>query len=304
MSFCRKLNKNFKGFLRDMKKLILFCLMLFMFCTVGVSAQTLHTTLADLSDDVVIAEVGSYGITALELKVYMAGYQSIKEWNSKNILSVLNSMVLDLLFTNACVEEKISVKQSEVLYYTEYYFNKIGVDLNNEQMVQAYFDTTDPYADMEDFLNKSTFFLLKMKYFAKKGLLPTTKVSHVFFSTKKKTMSEKKMIQNRVSQAFYDIEMGDVTFTDMFKLYSEDENTKNTLGDIGECSLKSKNAYIPKKKVKDVLGAGLFVPVVVENSDGYSIVLNTTSQFPTGEELDSLIQDLFKKFPPKYYISF
>jgi hypothetical protein len=48
----------------------------------------------------------------------------------------------------------------------------------------------------------------------------------------------------------------------------------------------------------------LFVPVVVENSDGYSIVLNTTSQFPTGEELDSLIQDLFKKFPPKYYISF
>ena len=62
--------------------------------------------------------------------------------------------------------------------------------------------------------------------------------------------------------------------------------------------------YIPKKKVKDVLEAGLFVPVIVENSKGYSIVLNTTSQFPSGNELDSLIQDLFKKFPPKYYISF
>lgn len=287
-----------------MKKTILFWMILLMCNSIGLFAQTLHTTLEDLSDDAVVVEVGEYGVTALELKMYMAGYQSIKEWNGENILSVLNSMVLDLLFTNACLEEKITVKQSEVLYYTEYYFDKIGIDLNDENKVQAYFDTTDPYANMEDFLNKSTFFLLKMKYFAKKGLLPTTKVSHVFFSTKKKTASEKKMIQNRVSQTFYDIEMGDVTFTDMFKLYSEDENTKNSLGDIGSCSLKTKNEYIPKKKVKDVLEAGLFVPVIVENSKGYSIVLNTTSQFPSGSELDSLIQDLFKKFPPKYYISF
>lgn len=287
-----------------MKKTILFWMILLMCNSVGLFAQTLHTTLEDLSDDAVVVEVGEYGVTALELKMYMAGYQSIKEWNGENILSVLNSMVLDLLFTNACLEEKITVKQSEVLYYTEYYFDKIGIDLNDENKVQAYFDTTDPYANMEDFLNKSTFFLLKMKYFAKKGLLPTTKVSHVFFSTKKKTASEKKMIQNRVSQTFYDIEMGDVTFTDMFKLYSEDENTKNSLGDIGSCSLKTKNEYIPKKKAKDVLEAGLFVPVIVENSKGYSIVLNTTSQFPSGSELDSLIQDLFKKFPPKYYISF
>lgn len=287
-----------------MKKTILFWMILLMCNSIGLFAQTLHTTLEDLSDDAVVVEVGEYGVTALELKMYMAGYQSIKEWNGENILSVLNSMVLDLLFTNACLEEKITVKQSEVLYYTEYYFDKIGIDLNDENKVQAYFDTTDPYANMEDFLNKSTFFLLKMKYFAKKGLLPTTKVSHVFFSTKKKTASEKKMIQNRVSQTFYDIEMGDVTFTDMFKLYSEDENTKNSLGDIGSCSLKTKNEYIPKKKVKDVLEAGLFVPVIVENSKGYSIVLNTTSQFPSGNELDSLIQGLFKKFPPKYYISF
>lgn len=287
-----------------MKKTILFWMILLMCNSIGLFAQTLHTTLEDLSDDAVVVEVGEYGVTALELKMYMAGYQSIKEWNGENILSVLNSMVLDLLFTNACLEEKITVKQSEVLYYTEYYFDKIGIDLNDENKVQAYFDTTDPYANMEDFLNKSTFFLLKMKYFAKKGLLPTTKVSHVFFSTKKKTASEKKMIQNRVSQTFYDIEMGDVTFTDMFKLYSEDENTKNSLGDIGSCSLKTKNEYIPKKKVKDVLEAGLFVPVIVENSKGYSIVLNTTSQFPSGNELDSLIQDLFKKFSPKYYISF
>lgn len=287
-----------------MKKTILFWMILLMCNSIGLFAQTLHTTLEDLSDDAVVVEVGEYGVTALELKMYMAGYQSIKEWNGENILSVLNSMVLDLLFTNACLEEKITVKQSEVLYYTEYYFDKIGIDLNDENKVQAYFDTTDPYANMEDFLNKSTFFLLKMKYFAKKGLLPTTKVSHVFFSTKKKTASEKKMIQNRVSQTFYDIEMGDVTFTDMFKLYSEDENTKNSLGDIGSCSLKTKNEYIPKKKVKDVLEAGLFVPVIVENSKGYSIVLNTTSQFPSGNELDFLIQDLFKKFPPKYYISF
>lgn len=287
-----------------MKKTILFWMILLMCNSIGLFAQTLHTTMEDLSDDAVVVEVGEYGVTALELKMYMAGYQSIKEWNGENILSVLNSMVLDLLFTNACLEEKITVKQSEVLYYTEYYFDKIGIDLNDENKVQAYFDTTDPYANMEDFLNKSTFFLLKMKYFAKKGLLPTTKVSHVFFSTKKKTASEKKMIQNRVSQTFYDIEMGDVTFTDMFKLYSEDENTKNSLGDIGSCSLKTKNEYIPKKKVKDVLEAGLFVPVIVENSKGYSIVLNTTSQFPSGNELDSLIQDLFKKFPPKYYISF
>ncbi len=287
-----------------MKKTILFWAILFICTAVGMSAQTLHTTLGDLSDDAVVVEVGEYGVTALELKTYMAGYQSIKEWNAENILNVLNSMVLDLLFTNACLDEKITVKQSEVLYYTEYYFNKIGIDLNDESRVQAYFDTTDPYADMEDFLNKSTFFLLKMKYFAKKNLLSATKVSHVFFSTQKKTAAEKKMVQNIVSQAFYDIEMGDVTFTDMFSLYSEDNETKNTLGDIGTCSLKVKNNYIPKKKVKDVLNAGLFVPVVVENSKGYSIVLNTTSQFPTGEELDTVIQDLFKKFPPKYYISF
>ena len=287
-----------------MKKTILFWAILFICTAVGMSAQTLHTTLGDLSDDAVVVEVGEYGVTALELKTYMAGYQSIKEWNAENILNVLNSMVLDLLFTNACLDEKITVKQSEVLYYTEYYFNKIGIDLNDESRVQAYFDTTDPYADMEDFLNKSTFFLLKMKYFAKKNLLSATKVSHVFFSTQKKTAAEKKTVQNVVSQAFYDIEMGDVTFTDMFRLYSEDNETKNTLGDIGTCSLKVKNNYIPKKKVKDVLNAGLFVPVVVENSKGYSIVLNTTSQFPTGEELDSVIQDLFKKFPLKYYISF
>ena len=287
-----------------MKKTILFWAILFICTAVGMSAQTLHTTLGDLSDDAVVVEVGEYGVTALELKTYMAGYQSIKEWNAENILNVLNSMVLDLLFANACLEEKIRVKQSEVLYYTEYYFNKIGIDLNDESRVQAYFDTTDPYADMEDFLNKSTFFLMKMKYFAKKNLLSATKVSHVFFSTQKKTAAEKKTVQNVVSQAFYDIEMGDVTFTDMFRLYSEDNETKNTLGDIGTCSLKVKNNYIPKKKVKDVLNAGLFVPVVVENSKGYSIVLNTTSQFPTGEELDTVIQDLFKKFPPKYYISF
>ena len=287
-----------------MKKTILFWAILFICTVVGMSAQTLHTTLGDLSDDEVVVEVGEYGVTALELKTYMAGYQSIKEWNAENILNVLNSMVLDLLFANACLEEKIRVKQSEVLYYTEYYFNKIGIDLNDESRVQAYFDTTDPYADMEDFLNKSTFFLMKMKYFAKKNLLSATKVSHVFFSTQKKTAAEKKTVQNVVSQAFYDIEMGDVTFTDMFRLYSEDNETKNTLGDIGTCSLKVKNNYIPKKKVKDVLNAGLFVPVVVENSKGYSIVLNTTSQFPTGEELDTVIQDLFKKFPLKYYISF
>ena len=287
-----------------MKKTILFWAILFICTAVGMSAQTLHTTLGDLSDDAVVVEVGEYGVTALELKTYMAGYQSIKEWNAENILNVLNSMVLDLLFANACLEEKIRVKQSEVLYYTEYYFNKIGIDLNDESRVQAYFDTTDPYADMEDFLNKSTFFLMKMKYFAKKNLLSATKVSHVFFSTQKKTAAEKKTVQNVVSQAFYDIEMGDVTFTDMFRLYSEDNETKNTLGDIGTCSLKVKNNYIPKKKVKDVLNAGLFVPVVVENSKGYSIVLNTTSQFPTGEELDTVIQDLFKKFPLKYYISF
>lgn len=287
-----------------MKKTILFWAILFICTVVGMSAQTLHTTLGDLSDDAVVVEVGEYGVTALELKTYMAGYQSIKEWNAENILNVLNSMVLDLLFANACLEEKIRVKQSEVLYYTEYYFNKIGIDLNDESRVQAYFDTTDPYADMEDFLNKSTFFLMKMKYFAKKNLLSATKVSHVFFSTQKKTAAEKKTVQNVVSQAFYDIEMGDVTFTDMFRLYSEDNETKNTLGDIGTCSLKVKNNYIPKKKVKDVLNAGLFVPVVVENSKGYSIVLNTTSQFPTGEELDTVIQDLFKKFPLKYYISF
>lgn len=286
-----------------MKKIILFLLALFVFSAAVMSAQTLHTTLGDLSDDAVVVEVGEYGITALELKVYMSGYQSVKEWNSENILNVLNSMVLDLLFTNACLDEQITVKQSEVLYYTEYYFNKIGIDLNDEQQVQAYFDTTDPYADMEDFLNKSTFFLLKMKYFAKKNLLATTKVSHVFFSTQK-TAAEKKMVQNRVSQAFYDIEMGDVTFTDMFRQYSEDENSKNILGDIGTCSLKSKNDYIPKKKIKDILNAGLFVPVVVENSKGYSIVLNTTSQFPSGNELDSAIQSLFKKYPPKYHISF
>lgn len=287
-----------------MKKIILFLLMQFTFCAALMSAQTLHTTLGDLSDDAVVVEVGKYGVTALELKVYMSGYQSVKEWNSENILNVLNSMVLDLLFTNACLDEEITVKQSEVLYYTEYYFNKIGIDLNNEQQVQAYFDTTDPYADMEDFLNKSTFFLLKMKYFAKKNLLSATKVSHVFFSTQKKTAAEKKMVQNRVSQAFYDIEMGDVTFTDMFKLYSEDDASKNILGEIGTCSLKSKNEYIPKKKIKDVLSAGLFVPVIVENSKGYSIVLNTTSQFPYGNELDLIIQGLFSKYSPKYHISF
>ncbi|MBQ2295230.1 MAG: hypothetical protein II258_07565, partial [Spirochaetales bacterium] len=109
-----------------MKKTILFWAILFICTAVGMSAQTLHTTLGDLSDDAVVVEVGEYGVTALELKTYMAGYQSIKEWNAENILNVLNSMVLDLLFANACLEEKIRVKQSEVLYYTEYYFNKIG----------------------------------------------------------------------------------------------------------------------------------------------------------------------------------
>lgn len=285
---------------------VLMALLLPIFCGFSEEGKndSSSMTFQDLSDDAVVAEVGAYSITAMELKSYMAGYSSISTWGKEQILATLNSMILDLLFANACLEEKITVKQVEVLYYTEYYFNKIGVDINNQEATDYYFETTDPYADMEDFLNKSTFFLLKSKYLAKKNLLSVMKVSHVFFSAEKKSPAERREVRNRAVQAFYDIEAGTLAYPDIFTTYSEDIETKEKLGEIGSCSQKINNSFIPKKAVARILSAGLFTPVLVENSRGYSIVINTSYQIPEGKKIDEVVEGLLKKYQPKYYISF
>lgn len=281
-----------------------FLLVTFLMCILTSAFATDGKSLADLADDTVVVEVGKYGVTAYELKTYMAGYKSIKNWNKENVLSVLNTMVLDLLFVNACLDEEITVKNSEVLYYTEYYFQKIGIDINDEERVGFYFESTDPYYDMEDFLNKATVHLLKTKYFAKKGFIKTTHVAHIFLKTENKSPAEKRLVQNRAMQAFYDVQDGEVPFTSLFTRMSEDNTTKGKFGDIGNCSANEKNEYIPKKKVKEVLRAGLFAPVMVENQKGYSIIMNTSYQLPDGKSSDKVIKKLFKKYPPKYFLTF
>lgn len=259
---------------------------------------------SELKDDFVVVNVGKSTITALDVKKYVVGYKSITDLDKKNLEMILDTMINDHIFMNACLDEGITVNKSELYFYTEYYFNKINIDLNNENAVLKYFETTDPYSDLDDFFLKSTFFLLKSKYLCIKKVIDKTMVSHIFFSKEKKSSKEIEAIRSNAKQTAYMLADSDIPFTEIFKRFSDgmDPNTKN--GDIGECSASAENIYIPSKDVYRVISAGLFSPVFVENKKGYSILFNTTYAIPDVKKLTTTMDELYKKYPVKINITF
>ncbi len=249
----------------------------------------------DVSDDFVIANVGKAEITKSDLANYMAGYKSIKIWNSDSLTMVLNAIITDMLFMNACIDEKITMTNAELYWYTEFYFEKLGLDINNGEAVQIYFDSSDPYLDMDDFLIKSRFFLLKSKYIMYKEKVPSIKASHIFFSTENKNKKQTAEIEKTAIQIANTLQDSQIPFTALFNQFDDQQLSSNS-GDIGIITLDGKNKFVPKNEVRKVFKAGLFSPVYVKNSMGFSIIFNTSYSIPSTEVLFEVMEDLKKRY--------
>jgi hypothetical protein len=273
----------------------IFVFTLFVFTLNLASALTFN----DIPDDYVIANVGVSEIIKSDLVRYMAGYSTVKEWDSEKLQDVLDAMITDLLFMNACLDEKITVKAAESYWYAEYYFKRIGIDINNEEAVQRYFNITDPYYDMEDFLNKSIFFLLKSKYLMNREIIDTVRASHIFFSTEKKKRNEITAIEKKAIQLAYSIIELDMPFYDLFSEFSDLKEHE-----MGSISYKSNNQYVPKSETARVIKSGLFSPVFVKSNKGFSIVFNTTYALPPYESITKVIEELRNKYTVKINLRF
>ncbi len=281
-----------------MKRLIIMFLLISTFFING-------EKLGDIPDDKVILTVGKMNLTAGEFKTYIAGYSSVTQWTPEMLDRMVKAIAMDMLFTNACSDENISVSSKEVIYFAEYYFYKLGIDINDADKVQAYFDNSDPYLDMNDLLMKGTYYLLKTKYLAYKGLISSYRCSHVYFDTSKLSKTDIQKKKDKSTQIVYSIADAKEPFTSIFKKYSEDANTKNSLGDIGEVSKDVNNKYIPAAKdVERVLKSGIFTPIFVENKTGFSIVIPTTYRAPDAEKVKSLVEKLSAKYQIKQFINF
>ena len=238
-----------------------------LFCVLS-SATMYAIPFNDVTDDFVIVNVGKAEITKSDLTNYMAGYKSIKSWNSDSLNMVLNAMITDLLFMNACIDEKITMTNAELYWYTEFYFDKLGLDINNGEAVQLYFDSSDPYLDMDDFLIKSRFFLLKSKYIMSKEKVPSIKASHIFFSTENKNKKQITEIEKQAIKIANTLQDSQIPFPALFTQFDEEHLSSNS-GDIGIITLDGKNTFVPKNEVHKVFKAGLFSPVYVKNSKGF-----------------------------------
>lgn len=252
----------------------------------------------DLSDDFLLVKVGKYDITVLDFKLYILGYGSIDRWDIYSVEDVLNTMIMDLLFYNACEEEKITVSEDEIARYAEKYFTDRSVAYDNPQALQLYFDMNDPYSSIEDFYMKTTYNLMKIKYLAKRNHIKQVKSCSIFFSTEKLSKKDIALKKEAAVNLANKIYSGQESFFSAVKLFSEDSISKEKNGDIGTVSDGKESKKIFKSvEIKKILQAGLFFPIFIEGTKGYHIVMNYDYVFPDDEKyVSDILLELLDKY--------
>ena len=276
-------------------KFILFFLIVFNVLTFAINFN-------DMSNDAVLTKVGDYNVTMLDLKVYMAGYKSIKQWDSYSIANIITKIVFDLLYLNACVELNLKVSDLESTYYARNFFKKRSINPDNPKSLDLYFKQNDPYGSLEDFFNKSTLYLHKIKYLAYKGYLKTTKSYKIFFSTAGLSKEKKQKLKENVQNITRQIMDGYIFFDEAFKQY-DDKKTNMDIGII-ENNAKTKNVF-SEQEIDRILKAGLFSPIFCEGNNGFYIIMNYEYIFPDDEELITKVTDeLATKYEIVNFISF
>ena len=151
---------------------------------------------------------------------------------------------------------------------------------------------------MDDFLTKSIFFLLKSKYLLQHGIITNVKASQIFFPVNNK--KETKNIESKARQITNSLYSDDIPFTQIFSYYSNNKFS----GDMGELNIQGSHKFIPKSEMKRVFNNGMFAPTFVKNKEGFSIVFITTYALTNTKQMETLLNSLFTKYPPKINISF
>lgn len=252
----------------------------------------------DLSNDAVVMKVGQFEVTIADMKLYMSGYRSIKKWDRYGVELILNKMIFNLLYMNACLDEKLFITDVEMDYYTKRFFEERSVNPKNFDEIQIYFSQNEPYSCIEDFFIKSSFYLNKIKYLAYKGYLKQVKTKNIFFETGKSDKTKKQKIKDEADFYTRQILQG-VSFDNILLKYK----TKETLSIIEENDKIKK--IIGEKNIDRILKAGLFSPIFVEGKDGFYIFLNYEYVFQENEKLVSEITDeLAKKYEVTKLITF
>ncbi len=253
----------------------------------------------DLDNKTVMAKVGDYEITAGDMKVFMLGYSSVEKWLGSGLDKVLDIMIENLLFLNACDEQKIAVTQTEVDYYMDKFLRDKSLDRRDLKAIQLYFDQNDPYADADDFYRKSYLYLSKIKYLSYNDYLKSCKSYNIFFSTKGLDKKKKDSLRDQVTSLTREIAEGGPYFFDMVKTYSQDEKSKQNRGDIGLVEMDKKSVdMFGKVGTERIIKAGLFNPIFVESNSGFHIVMNYEYVMPKDtaiiDEVDTKLVNKFK----------
>ena len=253
----------------------------------------------DLNDKTVMAKVGTYEITAGDMKAFMLGYSSVDRWFGAGINRILDIMIGNLLFLNACDEQGISVTQIEIEYYIDHFFREKNIDKKNPVAIQLYFDQNDPYADINDFYRKSYLYLSKIKYLSANEYLNTSKSYCIFFYTKGFNKNKKDSLRTKVTQLTRDIVAGGPYFFDIVEKFSEDVKTKKNRGDIGIVDMNKKSIdMFEKAGVERIIKAGLFNPIFVETANSFNIIMNYDYVIPYNpdleHEVDTKLRNKFK----------
>ena len=279
------------------KKLIMFFLMLLMAVNINAQNVNMANTFDSIPDETILASVGKNNITMYDLKVYLAGYKTVHSWTMQAFDNILTSLMLDLLFLSACEEEGIKVPEEEVGLYAEDFFLSRSIDINNSEEILSYFNTHDPYYDIEDFLLKTQYFLLKVKYLATHDAIETYKTSMIYLSTQKMKKEQIAAVYKQAMQITNDLYYGKITFADAVAQYSQDAETKATKGKIfSEVTKQHKlKKDFAKKNFQKIFNAGLFSPILIEGKDGYYIIMNTDCRFDDNGKMCEKITDELKK---------
>lgn len=280
------------------KQFVTFCMCVVM--AVSASAgDSSGVSFGDLPDETVLASVGKYNITMYDMKVYMVGYKTIRTWNLQLFDNILTSLMFDMLYLSACEDEGIKISEEEVALYAENFFLSRSIDINNPDEIIAYFNTHDPYYDINDFLLKSQYFLLKVKYLAAHNAIETFRSSMIYLSTAKMSKDQAAEVHRQAMKITNDILYGEITFADAVRQYSQDAETKATDGRIfSEVTAQHRiKKDFAKKEFQKIFNNGLFFPILLEGKNGYYIIMNTDCRFDDeGKAGLSITEDLQKKY--------
>jgi len=265
-----------------MKKIVILLFINISFCIVYA------VNFVDLDNKTVMAKVGTYEITAGDMKAFMLGYSSVDRWLGPGVDRILDIMIENLLFLNGCDEQKIFVTQTELEYYIDQFFREKSINKNDLVALQLYFDQNDPYADIDDFYRKSILHLSKIKYLAANGYLKESKSYAIFFYTKGSDKNKKDDLRTKVTQLTRNIAEGGPYFFDVVEKFSEDDKSKKNRGDIGIVNMEKKSTdMFGKAGVERIIKSGLFNPIFIETNNLFSIVMNYDYVIPYNPELEN-----------------